>query len=88
MSTVRIWNACWQKGKGSGSNQRHIMELNPAHPIVARLHHRYLANNEDPSLESSFSLRWKDATYTDAPHELGQWMLPVPQPGRTWWYLS
>jgi molecular chaperone HtpG len=39
-----------QKGKGGGPKQRRIMELNPGHPIVARLYERYEANNDDPSL--------------------------------------
>jgi molecular chaperone HtpG len=32
-----------QKGKGSGSKQRRIMELNAGHSIIARLHDRYKA---------------------------------------------
>ena len=29
-----------QKGKGGGPKQRRIMELNPDHPIVQKLHDR------------------------------------------------
>src|SRR6478736_9760592 len=40
-----------QKGKGGGPKQRRIMELNPDHPIIQKLHDRFKANNEDPSLD-------------------------------------
>jgi molecular chaperone HtpG len=35
-------------GKGGGPAQRRIMELNPEHPILGRLHERFEANQEDP----------------------------------------
>ena len=50
-----------QKGKGGGPKQRRIMELNPGHPIVARLYDRYQANNEDPSLDRSIELLFETA---------------------------
>lgn len=37
-----------QKGKGGGPAQRRIMELNPAHPILTKLHERFEQNQEDP----------------------------------------
>ncbi len=37
-----------QKGKGGGPAQRRILELNPDHPILVRLHERFAANTEDP----------------------------------------
>jgi len=37
------------------------MELNPGHPIVARLYDRYQANNEDPSLDRSVELLFETA---------------------------
>ena len=37
------------------------MEPNPGHPIVARLHDRYQANNEDPSLDRSIELLFEMA---------------------------
>jgi molecular chaperone HtpG len=45
-----------QKGKGGGPKQRRIMELNPGHPIVARLFDRYKANGEDPVVGDSIEL--------------------------------
>ena len=33
-----------QKGKGGGPKQRRIMELNPNHPIVQKLHDRFKSN--------------------------------------------
>jgi len=45
-----------QKGKGGGPKQRRIMELNPAHPIVARLVDRFNANGEDPAVGDSIEL--------------------------------
>lgn len=39
-----------QKGKGGGAKQRRIMELNPKHAIVTRLHDRFEKNKEDPLL--------------------------------------
>jgi len=40
-----------QKGKGGGPQQRHIMELNPEHPILARLQERFAKDQEDPVLD-------------------------------------
>jgi molecular chaperone HtpG len=45
-----------QKGKGGGPKQRRIMELNPRHPIVARLYDRYNQNNEDPAWGDAMDL--------------------------------
>ncbi|MGZ4828914.1 MAG: molecular chaperone HtpG [Candidatus Angelobacter sp.] len=45
-----------QKGKGGGPKQRRIMELNPGHPIVARLYDRFNANGEDPAVGDSIEL--------------------------------
>jgi molecular chaperone HtpG len=45
-----------QKGKGGGPKQRRIMELNPSHPIIARLHDRYVANGEDPAVGDAIEL--------------------------------
>jgi molecular chaperone HtpG len=39
-----------QRGKGGGPKQRRIMELNPEHPLVARLHERFQSNAEDPAV--------------------------------------
>ncbi len=40
-----------QKGDGGGPKQRHIMELNPDHPILAKLQERFAKDNADPSLD-------------------------------------
>lgn len=45
-----------QKGKGGGPKQRRIMELNPGHPVIARLHDRYTANPEDTAVADSMQL--------------------------------
>lgn len=45
-----------QKGKGGGPKQRRIMELNPNHPVIARLFERYKANSEDPVVGDSIEL--------------------------------
>jgi molecular chaperone HtpG len=45
-----------QKGKGGGPKQRRIMELNPDHPIITRLHDRFAANAEDPVVGDSIEL--------------------------------
>lgn len=45
-----------QKGKGGGPKQRRIMELNPDHPIVAKLFERFKTNNEDPAVGNSMEL--------------------------------
>lgn len=45
-----------QKGKGGGPKQRRIMELNPDHPIVARLFDRFKANGDDPTVGNSMEL--------------------------------
>ena len=39
-----------QKGKGGGPKQRRVLELNPKHPLIARLQHRQADNAEDPLL--------------------------------------
>jgi molecular chaperone HtpG len=39
-----------QRGKGGGPKQRRIMELNPEHPLVARLHDRFQSNAEDAAV--------------------------------------
>ncbi|MCB1037462.1 MAG: molecular chaperone HtpG, partial [Acidobacteria bacterium] len=40
-----------QMGKGAGPKQRHIMELNPEHPILAKLRERFEKDKEDPILD-------------------------------------
>lgn len=45
-----------QKGKGGGSKQRRIMELNPDHPIITRLHDRFNTNREDRLVGDSMRL--------------------------------
>lgn len=45
-----------QKGKGGGPKQRRIMELNPDHPIIARLFDRFKTNAEDPAVGNSMEL--------------------------------
>ncbi len=40
-----------QKGEGGGPRQRHIMELNPSHPILVKLQERFAKDKEDPSLD-------------------------------------
>lgn len=45
-----------QKGKGGGPKQRRIMELNPGHPIIARLYERYSANENDAAVGDSIEL--------------------------------
>jgi molecular chaperone HtpG len=45
-----------QKGKGGGPKQRRIMELNPVHPIVARLYDRFKVNSDDPAIGDSIEL--------------------------------
>jgi molecular chaperone HtpG len=45
-----------QKGKGGGPKQRRIMELNPNHPIIARLYERFESNGEDPAVDDSMDL--------------------------------
>jgi molecular chaperone HtpG len=39
-----------QKGKGGGQKQRRIMELNPQHPVLAKLQKRFLQNAEDQTI--------------------------------------
>ncbi len=39
-----------QAGKGGGPKQRRILELNPKHPILEKLHARFDADKEDPLL--------------------------------------
>jgi molecular chaperone HtpG len=50
-----------QKGKGGGPKQRRIMELNPSHPIIARMYDRYNANAEDPAIIDSIELLFEVA---------------------------
>jgi molecular chaperone HtpG len=45
-----------QKGKGGGPKQRRIMELNPDHPLIARLYQRFEANAEDPAVADSMEI--------------------------------
>jgi molecular chaperone HtpG len=45
-----------QKGKGGGPKQRRIMELNPDHPIVQKLHDRFKANSDDATLGDAIEL--------------------------------
>jgi molecular chaperone HtpG len=45
-----------QKGKGGGTKQRRIMELNSGHPIIAGLYNRYNAKNDDGTVGDSIEL--------------------------------
>jgi molecular chaperone HtpG len=45
-----------QKGKGGGPKQKRIMELNPEHPIIARLHDRHTAKPDDPTIGDAMEL--------------------------------
>jgi molecular chaperone HtpG len=45
-----------QKGKGGGPKQRRIMELNPDHPLIARLYQRFQANVEDTVVIDSMQI--------------------------------
>jgi molecular chaperone HtpG len=36
------------RGKGAGPRQRRILELNPKHPIVMKMHERYQHASDDP----------------------------------------
>lgn len=45
-----------QKGKGGGPKQRRIMELNPDHPIIQKLHDRFKANSDDATLGDAIEL--------------------------------
>lgn len=45
-----------QKGKGGGSKQRRILELNPDHPIVRGLESRYDVASDDPLVDSTAHL--------------------------------
>lgn len=45
-----------QKGKGGGPKQRRIMELNPGHPIIQKLHERFKANSDDATLGDAIEL--------------------------------
>jgi molecular chaperone HtpG len=45
-----------QKGKGGGPKQRRIMELNPNHPIVQKLHERFKSNADDATLGDAIEL--------------------------------
>jgi molecular chaperone HtpG len=45
-----------QKGKGGGPKQRRIMELNPGHPIIQKLHERFQSNNDDATLGDAIEL--------------------------------
>ena len=45
-----------QKGKGGGPKQRRIMELNPNHPIIQKLHDRFKSNSDDAALGDAIEL--------------------------------
>jgi molecular chaperone HtpG len=45
-----------QKGKGGGPKQRRIMELNPDHPIIQKLHERFKSNSDDATLGDAIEL--------------------------------
>ncbi|MFZ0771811.1 MAG: molecular chaperone HtpG [Candidatus Sulfotelmatobacter sp.] len=45
-----------QKGKGGGSKQRRIMELNSAHPIVVRLYERFKSSAEESTVGDSIEI--------------------------------
>jgi molecular chaperone HtpG len=45
-----------QKGKGGGPKQRRIMELNPDHPIIQKLHDRFKSNADDATLGDAVEL--------------------------------
>lgn len=45
-----------QKGKGGGPKQRRIMELNPDHPIIQKLHDRFEANSDDATMGDAIEL--------------------------------
>ena len=45
-----------QKGKGGGSRQRRIMELNPNHEIFLKMKQRFEANQDDPIVASCADL--------------------------------
>jgi molecular chaperone HtpG len=45
-----------QKGKGGGPKQRRIMELNPNHPIIQKLHDRFQSNSDDATLGDAIEL--------------------------------
>jgi molecular chaperone HtpG len=45
-----------QKGKGGGPKQRRIMELNPDHPIIQKLHDRFKSNADDATLGDAIEL--------------------------------
>jgi len=44
------------KGKGGGPKQRQIMELNPTHPILIKLHERFQKDIKDPLLDTYATL--------------------------------
>ena len=50
-----------QKGKGGGPKQRRIMELNPNHPIVQKLHDRFKSNSDDATLGDAIELLFEMA---------------------------
>jgi len=45
-----------QKGKGGGSKQRRIMELNSGHPIVVRLYERFKSSAEESTVGDSIEI--------------------------------
>lgn len=45
-----------QKGKGGGPKQRRILELNPTHPIVARMLGKFQSDQQDASVGDSVEL--------------------------------
>jgi molecular chaperone HtpG len=50
-----------QKGKGGGPKQRRIMELNPNHPIIQKLHDRFKSNSDDATLGDAIELLFEMA---------------------------
>lgn len=50
-----------QKGKGGGPKQRRIMELNPNHPIIQKLHARFKSNSDDATLGDAIELLFEMA---------------------------
>lgn len=54
-----------QKGKSGGPKQRRVLELNPKHPLITRLHDRQAANADDPLLANAAELVFGLATLAE-----------------------